>query len=452
MLELPSSFLSSISNCCGFDKEAFIDAHQIDSPTSIRINPFKPTVLNFNLDAKVPWNDNGFYLTERPNFTYDVLFQAGCYYVQEAGSMFIQHALLSCIDFNKQLIALDICAAPGGKSTLLNSLLNSESVLVSNEVSKPRADVLSQNLTKWGTSNVIVTNNDPTAFSTIESVFDVIVVDAPCSGSGLFRKQHDAVDEWSEDNVNLCAQRQKRILADIVGSLANNGVLLYSTCSYSEKENEEIMDWLVEEFNLENRKVPFQKDWGIVETRGIKTDSFGYRFYPDKTKSEGFFCALFTKKNSDESFRTSKKNKHETFTDIKSKEKELFVNWINSINEHVIIKFKDDYLLTNALAVDFINKYTHLYLKKVGTTIGSLIKNEVIPHHDLALSIHKNEQIKMYDCENDEAIRFMKKENFKIDCDNGWVLISHKQFGLGWIKQLGNRFNNYLPNDFRILK
>jgi NOL1/NOP2/fmu family ribosome biogenesis protein len=142
----------------------------------------------------------------------------------------------------------------------------------------------------------------------------------------------------------------------------------------------------------------------------------------------------------------------ETFTDIKSKEKELFVNWINSINEHVIIKFKDDYLLTNALAVDFINKHTHLYLKKVGTTIGSLIKNEVIPHHDLALSIHKNEQIKIYDCENDEAIRFMKKENFKIDCDNGWVLISHKQFGLGWIKQLGNRFNNYLPNDFRILK
>lgn len=452
MLELPSSFLSSISNCCGFDKEAFIDAHQIDSPTSFRINPFKPTVLNFNLDAKVPWNDNGFYLTERPNFTHDVLFQAGCYYVQEAGSMFIQHALLSFVDFNKQLMALDICAAPGGKSTLLNSLLNSESVLVSNEVSKPRADVLSQNLTKWGTSNVIVTNNDPTAFSTIESVFDVIVVDAPCSGSGLFRKQHDAVDEWSEDNVNLCAQRQKRILADIVGSLANNGVLLYSTCSYSEKENEEIMDWLVEEFNLENRRVPFQKEWGIVETRGIKTDSFGYRFYPDKTKSEGFFCAVFTKKNSDESFRTSKKNKHETFTDIKSKEKELFVNWINSINEHVIIKFKDDYLFTNALAVDFINKYTHLYLKKVGTTIGSLIKNEVIPHHDLALSIYKNEQIKIYDCENDEAIRFMKKENFKIDCDNGWVLISHKQFGLGWIKQLGNRFNNYLPNDFRILK
>lgn len=452
MLELPSSFLSSISNCCGFDKEAFINAHQIDSPTSIRINPFKPAILNFDLDKKVPWNDNGFYLNERPNFTHDLLFQAGCYYVQEAGSMFIQHALLSCVDFSKQLIALDICAAPGGKSTLLNSLLNTESVLVSNEVSKPRAEVLSQNITKWGTSNVIVTNNDPTAFSTIETIFDVILVDAPCSGSGLFRKQNDAVDEWSEDNVNLCAQRQKRILADIVGSLANNGVLLYSTCSYSEKENEEITDWLVEEFNLESIQIPFQKEWGIIETMGKNTNAYGYRFYPDKTKSEGFYCSVFAKKNNEESYRSTKKNKHETFSDIKPKEKEFFTNWIKNVNEHVIIKFKDDYLLTNALTVDFINKYTHLYLKKVGTTIGSLIKNDVIPHHDLAMSIHKNEFIKTYESDYDESIRFMKKDNFKIECDNGWILITYQYFGLGWIKQLGNRFNNYLPNEFRILR
>jgi NOL1/NOP2/fmu family ribosome biogenesis protein len=299
---------------------------------------------------------------------------------------------------------------------------------------------------------VVVTNNDPTAFSTIETIFDVILVDAPCSGSGLFRKQNDAVDEWSEDNVNLCAQRQKRILADIVGSLANNGVLLYSTCSYSEKENEEITDWLVEEFNLESIQIPFQKKWGIIETMGKNTNAYGYRFYPDKTKSEGFYCSVFAKKNNEESYRSTKKNKHETFSDIKPKEKEFFTNWIKNVNEHVIIKFKDDYLLTNALTVDFINKYTHLYLKKVGTTIGSLIKNDVIPHHDLAMSIHKNEYIKTYESDYDESIRFMKKDNFKIECDNGWILITYQYFGLGWIKQLGNRFNNYLPNEFRILR
>ena len=180
MLQLPVNFINSISCCKGFDEQDFIDVHQTTSPTSIRINPFKLTKLNFELDTPVLWNDKGFYLEERPNFTYDVLFQAGCYYVQEAGSMFIEHALKSSVDFNKTLLAFDVCASPGGKSTLLNSLLNEQSALVANEIIKQRADVLAQNLSKWGTSNVIVTNNDPSTFSDMENVFDVIIVDAGC--------------------------------------------------------------------------------------------------------------------------------------------------------------------------------------------------------------------------------------------------------------------------------
>ncbi|MFO0321796.1 MAG: methyltransferase RsmF C-terminal domain-like protein [Bacteroidota bacterium] len=449
MLEIPSLFLNSISECCGFENDAFVKAHQNEPPTSIRINPLKPTPLNFDLTHPVLWNKHGFYLNERPNFTHDIFFQAGCYYVQEAASMFIEHALLSCVDFSKQLIALDSCAAPGGKSTLLNSLLNSESVLVANEISKPRVEVLSQNLVKWGTHNLVVTNNDPSAFNVIENTFDIILVDAPCSGSGLFRKQHDAVEEWSIDHVNLCAQRQKRILADLVGSLSNNGVLLYSTCSYSEQENENIADWLIEEFNLESIQIPIKKDWGIVET---KTNAFGYRFYPDKTESEGFFCSLFIKKSDDKKNRFTKKNRNELFSDIKPKEKETLSMWVDKIDEHAVIKFKNDYLLTNQLTIDFISNYNHLYLKKVGTTIGSLIKNELIPNHDLALSIHKNKSIKVYEINKAEAIRFLKKENLKIDCDQGWILVRYKSLGLGWIKQLGNRFNNYLPNEFRIMK
>ena len=161
MTKLPDEFLESISCCKGFEKDSFVEAHQIPSPTSIRINPFKKTELSFKLDKPVLWNDKGFYLEERPNFTHDILFQAGCYYVQEAGSMFIEYALKSVVDFNETLLALDLCASPGGKSTLLNSLLNNQSVLVANEIAKQRADALCQNLTKWGTSNVVVTNNDP---------------------------------------------------------------------------------------------------------------------------------------------------------------------------------------------------------------------------------------------------------------------------------------------------
>ena len=452
MLKLPTQFIQSVSYCTGFDEEAFLEAHQKPSPTSIRINPFKTTTLNFNLDSQVQWCDKGFYLNERPNFTYDVLFQSGCYYVQEAGSMFIEHALKSCIDFDATLLAFDVCASPGGKSTLLNSLLNNESALIANEVVKQRADVLAQNISKWGTSNVVVTNNDPSSYSEMENVFDIILVDAPCSGSGLFRKQHDAVDEWSLDNVNLCCQRQKRILSDVIGSLKQGGTLVYSTCSYSQQENEDIADWLMTEFELTSVEIPTQKTWGIVETQSEKHQAFGYRFYPDKTKSEGFFCAVFKKPGALDDHRQYRKYKTESFSPIKSKEKELFVNWIDNLNHHVITKFKDDYLLTNQTVLDFINRYPKLYLKKVGTTIGSLIKEDVIPHHDLALSIHKSKQIQTIDCTQEQSIQFLKKELQIIDGQKGWNLMTFNGFGFGWIKHLGNRLNNYLPNEFRILK
>lgn len=452
MLTLPSQFLESISFCRGFDEQAFIDAHQTTSPTSIRVNPFKKTALNFKLDNPVPWNDKGFYLNERPNFTYDVLFQAGCYYVQEAGSMFIEHALKSCINFDDTLLAFDVCASPGGKSTLLNSLLNNQSAIVANEVVKQRSDVLAQNLSKWGTSNVVVTNNDPSTFSEMENVFDIILVDAPCSGSGLFRKQHDAIDEWSLDNVNLCSQRQKRILSDIIGSLKQGGTLVYSTCSYSQQENEDIADWLMSEFQLESVQIPTEKSWGIVETQSEKQQAFGYRFYPDKTKSEGFFCAVFKKPGALDDHRQYRKNKTESFAPIKPKEKELFANWIDNFDEQTITKFKDDYLLTNQTVLDFINKFPKLYLKKVGTTIGSLIKEDVIPHHDLAWSIHKSNQIQTIECTQEESIQFLKKELQVIEGRKGWNLMTYQNFGIGWIKHLGNRLNNYLPNEFRILK
>lgn len=453
MLQLPNQFLQSISCCKGFEEEAFIKAHQIASPTSIRINPFKKTELSFALTEPVLWNDKGFYLEERPNFTHDLLFQAGCYYVQEAGSMFIEYALNAVVDFNETLLVLDLCASPGGKSTLLNSLLTKQSTLIANEVAKQRADVLCQNISKWGTSNVVVTNNDPSAFSEMEKIFDVILVDAPCSGSGLFRKQHDAIDEWSLDQVNLCASRQKRILADMIGSLKENGILLYSTCSYSEQENEDISDWLISEFDLESIQVFIPPHWGIVETTRKNSQGYGYRFYPNKTKSEGFYCSLFRKKMLNElDSKVFKKLKHENFTPIKPKEKELFEPWLNQINEHEIIKFKDDYLLTNQLTLEFINRNPKLYLKKVGTNLGSLIKEELIPHHDLALSIHLSKQVQTIECNELDSLSYLKKSLQSVNGFKGWNLITYKGFGLGWVKNLGNRINNYLPNEYRILK
>ena len=217
-MQLPNELLQSLEGIKGFDKEAFIDVHESgEQVTSIRVNPYKSNVKSdpdsyresndifhvspFTSHEKIPWTDLGYYLKSRPSFTFDPLFHAGCYYVQEASSMFLEQALKQTVDLSRPLKVLDLCAAPGGKSTHLLSLISEDSLLVSNEVIRPRANILGDNIMKWGCSNVMITNNDPRDFQQLENYFDVIVIDAPCSGSGLFRREPDAIEEWSEQNV-----------------------------------------------------------------------------------------------------------------------------------------------------------------------------------------------------------------------------------------------------------
>ena len=239
-MKLPVALLDSLKGVEGFDKDEFIAIHQSGNQvTSIRLNQFKQAnSLEKYYSKEIPWCKNAFYLNERPSFTLDPVFHAGGYYVQEASSMFLWHILEQLIgnDTNGKKV-LDLCAAPGGKSTLLASYFT-DGLVVANEVIKSRSAILVENVIKWGLPNIIVTNNDPSHFNKLIGFFDVIVVDAPCSGSGLFRKDPSAIEEWSEDNVLHCSQRQERILADIIPSLKDNGILLYSTCSYSIDEDE----------------------------------------------------------------------------------------------------------------------------------------------------------------------------------------------------------------------
>ena len=294
---LPEELIKSIQNIKSFDQRAFEEVHVSQQQvTSIRLNPAKLIPHSpFTIQEKVPWSSLGYYLTERPSFTFDPLFHAGCYYVQEASSMFLEQALRQTIDLSKPLRVLDLCAAPGGKSTHIQSLVTTESLLVSNEVIKSRTNILRQNIIKWGSENVVVTNNDPQHFSKLEGFFDVLVIDAPCSGSGLFRKDPQAINEWSPENVLLCCGRQKRIIADAFACLKKDGVLIYSTCSYSKEENESIADWLAEELRMENQRLAIENSWNIVETESDKTSSFGYRFFPDKLKGEGYYLTCFRK-------------------------------------------------------------------------------------------------------------------------------------------------------------
>lgn len=444
-MKLPAHFLNSIKNAKGFEEISFVRTHEEEEKiTSIRVNPFKPSDLNFEKEKQVNWCESGYYLKERPSFTFDPLFHAGAYYVQEAGSMFLEFALKNSVDLSLPLAVLDLCAAPGGKSTLINSLLNNQSFLISNEVIKNRADVLAYNLSKWGTCNNAVTNCDPSVIGKLENAFDVMVADVPCSGSGLFRKQPEAINEWSLDNVNLCSTRQKRIIADSINCLKPGGVLIYSTCSYSIEEDEAIVEWMIKEFDLEYIPLPINKEWNIIETL------FGYRFYPNLLKSEGFFCAVLRKKG--DSFGNHRKTKKHLFEQVAKKELTELQNHFEFNEYHTVFKFQSTFKLVNTELYDFLNVFgQQLYFKKTGTTLGEFKHNDFLPDHELALSIYSNTSSPRIELTKEQAISFLKKENLQLEAQKGIQLMCYKNLGLGWAKVLDKRLNNYLPKEFRIL-
>lgn len=465
-MPLPEQFIKAVKNAKGFNQQAFEAVHSsVDQITSIRLNRAKTNQKNLSAFLtyllpekveKVPWCEDGFYLPERPSFTLDPLFHAGVYYVQEASSMFVEEVLKQTIDLSKSLKVLDLCAAPGGKSTLLQSLISNESLLVSNEVIKTRVNILSENITKWGAENVIVTNNDAKDFQRLPGYFDVILVDAPCSGSGLFRKDADAIAEWSLQNVQLCSQRQQRILADVTPSLKEGGVLIYSTCSYSEEEDEEIMDWLIDHISGESIRISIKNEWGIIETQSSKHSAFGYRFYPDKVKGEGFFIAAFRKISTNSPDRLGKKESgraREKPKRLATAEKAMLLPFLKNADKYFFFPHNEAVLaIPGALEDEFTAVQKALYIKKAGVKLGSLTRNELIPDHELALSNMINDSLICYQADKATALQFLRKQDITLQsASKGWALITYADHPLGWVKVLQNRVNNYYPKEWRII-
>ena len=276
---------------------------------SVHLNVEKPIMHNgkwltekadipFEFADKVPWAPDAYYLKSRPSFTMDPLFHAGAYYVQEASGMFVSFALKQIADPHQKLKVLDLCAAPGGKSTLIQSLISSESLLLSNEVIKTRVPVLTQNMTKWGRANGIVSNNDPSHFKRIPGFFDIILIDAPCSGSGLYRKDPEAASSWSTELVKLCSQRQQRILSDVWDCLKEDGFLIYSTCSYSKEENEDVVDFLFNQYPCKTIALMPDPIGNIVETRSDLADASRVSVLSRQTFGRRIFSFRYSKKTN----------------------------------------------------------------------------------------------------------------------------------------------------------
>jgi 16S rRNA C967 or C1407 C5-methylase (RsmB/RsmF family)/NOL1/NOP2/fmu family ribosome biogenesis protein len=452
MKALPDSLMNSLTDVKGFDREAFEHIHQSGKQlTSIRVNPFKPLERfpNFSPDGNrdpispIPWTRYGFYLSERPSFTFDPLFHAGCYYVQEASSMFLEQAVKQTTDLSKPLKVLDLSAAPGGKSTHLQSLLSADSLLVSNEVIRSRANVLKDNIIKWGCQNVVVTNNDPKDFSKLEGFFDVMVVDAPCSGSGLFRRDPEAIGEWSLNNVQLCSQRQQRILADAWPCLKKDGILIYSTCSYSKEEDEDIIAWLIKEFPVRSLPLMIDSDWGIVESDG------GYRFWPDKVEGEGFFIACFKKEAGDPAASRVKSKPAVTNT----AENAIVDKWVKKEALQFIKHENTVYAWPTHHFADFALLLEKLRVIYSGVLVGELVRDKLVPEHALAMSSLVAPVIPVVPLAMEQAIAYLQRRDIIVDgAARGWQLVSYEGQILGWINVLPNRVNNYYPREMRILK
>lgn len=452
MQTLPSSLLNALENAPGFNRQAFEAVHASGRQvTSIRINPSKCTIDEIKFAASpVLWSLFGYYLEQRPSFTLDPLLHAGCYYVQEASSMFLEQALKQTADLSKPLKVLDLCAAPGGKSTLLQSLITAGSLLVSNEVIKSRSTILQENITKWGAANVVVTNNDPKDFARLPDFFDVMVIDAPCSGSGLFRRDPNAIEEWSEANVLLCSQRQQRIVADALPALKKNGVLIYCTCSYSVEEDEAVVDWLCQELGLSSLPLAIDESWNIVQSFTPQHKSACYRFYPDKLKGEGFFIACLQKNAGAELSHSSKQKTPK----LSKAEQQAVSGWIDPGAPLHLFRHKEDVIAVPQSFEPYIPLLQEqLYLRQAGITLGKLVNNALIPDHALALSTIYNNSLPTISLEAGQALQYLRRADVALDTMlKGWALMQYEGHNLGWAKLLPNRLNNYYPKEWRILK
>ena len=430
----------------GAEFAAFEETLATESPVSVRLNPDKRAYDAADL-AQVPWHPEGFYLPERPVFTLDPVFHAGGYYVQEASSMILHEVLSQLVPAQRPLRVLDLCAAPGGKSTLLASWMPAGSLLLANEVIRSRVNPLQENLDRWGNSHTFTSGYDPEGFAKLGGFFDVVLVDAPCSGEGLFRKDPEAVREWSPEHVQLCAARQRRILAAAVKLVAPGGTLLYSTCTYNETENDQNAAWLVEQQKLEYLEVNLPADWGIV------TRNPGYQCYPHRLRGEGFYFAAFRQTHG-LPFRGKTGRYMSKLSDLKKREEAVLADWVQEADNLFFLQRPDGTVLfgPNELWNDLMLLDAALpqgvWLREAGEFKGK----DFIPAHSLAVSTAVAAKLPAVALDREIALRFLKKENIELpgDAPKGWLLARYEGLNLGWMKNLGNRVNNYLPKDWRI--
>jgi 16S rRNA C967 or C1407 C5-methylase (RsmB/RsmF family)/NOL1/NOP2/fmu family ribosome biogenesis protein len=431
---LPEAFIDSIRLNSPFG-DKLIDALDQPSPISIRVNPRKATAKDLSSLRPVSWCAMGYYLEERPSFTLDPSYHAGVYYAQEAASMVISE-LIKQLNLPEGARVLDLCAAPGGKTSAMLDALPLNSVVLANEINRHRSNILAENLGKWGVDNVLVSNDSPEAFSEVIDCFDVVLVDAPCSGEGMFRKDKNARTEWKPDSPVLCAARQTELLGHVIQSVKAGGYLVYSTCTFNQLENEDQITHLMADGSFE------LVSWNVPSACVPGRNKLGHYFLPGTTESEGLYVAVLRKKG----------------TVIRSLENESFPVWKDPI--FGITLTDNQVLIEERTGLHLLSKETLSLLKSIDSPLR-IIKKGVkiaeqspkgwIPFHELALMNSIETTIKRIALTEREALQYLRGETFPVQTqDPGFYIVTYKEMGLGFIKHLGSRFNNLYPKEWRI--
>lgn len=432
---LPPILRERLASMVGNDVHALEAALSASPPTSIRLNPRKPFAMHA---APVPWCAHGRYLDERPAFTLDPLLHAGAYYVQEASSMLIEQAVIASRACERDILALDLCAAPGGKSTHMLSLLTEGSLLVANEPDGARRRILAENIWKHGAVNAMITGSDPSDLRTLPGHFDLVLVDAPCSGEGMFRKDPFAREQWSPALVESCAAAQRSIVEHAWHSLAPGGTLIYSTCTWEPLENEAQLAPLVAQgaTSVELRLDPI---WGVASSaiHGV----IGYRCYPHRVRGEGFFLSVLTKPGALQARRTTDEG-----------EARAVWPWISAASACNPIELHDvRYALPSRWSAPFRALQRTLRVHAPGTPFAERKGEAWVPHPAAALSQALDRSAFPHiQLDLGQAIAYLSGEALASGAASGIALVTYEGFALGWAHGVGRRWNNRWPGPWRI--
>lgn len=443
-MKLPEQFITQMKSLLNEEYSEFENSLNSPSPISIRLNPNKSANdFILNKSGQIPWCHTGYYLSERPSFTLDPFFHAGHYYVQEPASMFLDF-ILNALNIPKKCNVLDLCSAPGGKSTVLLSYFSEDAFIHCHEYDPHRATVLRQNLERWGTNNTFISQGSLEHLSQSSIRYKIILVDAPCSGEGMFRKEPEALKQWSPNKIKACTYMQQNILKIADTLCENGGIIIYSTCTYNLQENEQqlmpyVMDGNYKSIQISN---PFAKEYN-------QNNLFVYRFFPHKVSSEGLTVSVIQKQQV-QIASTNLKLKPPAYNF--NKEFNL-VEWINNSTDYQILRIRETYY---AVHYNQLEQFSYLssFIRFAGGAIPicQMKGNVCYPNHGLALSIHLHSHIHKRELDLKEALNFLRASFAPPHegIESKWILAIYKSAHLGWFKVNQNGLKNYFPINQRI--